>query len=232
MSERADGLTVYRVLSAVLLGLAAVTTGWAAYEGAVWTGQRSLHQALAGREDRQAEELTLEANQERVIDVMILHAFVDARLHGDERAAAFYRAHFRPELAQAVDVWLETRPFKHPTESRGGLHMPRYEVPQEVESRRHKARAAVELQDVLRADSISASYVLGTVIAAFVGLFAGLSETSTSRKMRRFLTLFAGGVYVVAVVWIVTRPVALTGTGFTLPPPAPETSAGPAVTDR
>jgi hypothetical protein len=219
MAEAPELSAFFRVLSAVLLSLSAVTTGWAAYEASVWSGRRNLHQALASREDRLADERLLAANQERLADVTLLEAFVAARLHGDERAAAFYRARFRPELARVVDAWLATLPFEDGRGAVHAFHLPTYVVPAELESREHEARAARELENVRRADAISVSYVLGTVLAAFVGLFAGLSETSRDARMRRTFTILGLVTYAFAAIWVHTRPVEWTGVSFRLPRP-------------
>ena len=211
-----------RIASVVLLGLAATTTGWAAYESAVWGARHSEDLAHANEADRKAITLELEANQARLLDVSVFEAYVNARLRNDDRAAAFYRAHFRPPFETMVARWLKERPFDpdsgyvpHP------LEIPTYDLPQSEQSNASRVIARIALDDSRRADAISASYVLGTVIAAFVSLFAGLVEPAGVPSMRRYLLLFAMLAYAAAAIWIFSRPISLFGQHFTLLPVRP-----------
>lgn len=235
MEERENGAderqrrtsTRLRIASALVLGLAATTTGWAAYEASVFSGRHSIELAAAGKSDRLASELEVEANQIRLADLSLLEAFVAARLRDDESAAQFYRARFRPELRQAVAQWLRGAPFEHPGRNPHPLELDAYALPQNQQATAHRRAATAHLELARWYDIVSTSYVLGTVALAFVALFAGLAETSSSFKMRRTLTVMAAIAFLIAAAWVFTRPVELIRY-FEEKPPA----ADPAEPDR
>jgi hypothetical protein len=200
---------LFRVVNAVLLGLAATTTGWAAYEAAAWDAKHSDVVERAGRNDRQGLAWELKAGQSHLLDITLVEAYVAARLRGDDRAAHFYHAHLRPIVKERVDAWLKESPFDNPAYSARPLEMPVYEVPETVEARRYHEEADRQFDEARRADAIGASYVLGTVLAALVSLFAGLAETAQQRQTRRIMVVFAACAFFGAAAWVVARPVLL-----------------------
>lgn len=205
----AEETETFHYVTVVLLGLAAVTTGWAAYQSAVWETIHIETITEAAEMDRRASGLEVEAGQTRLLDMSVVEAFVSARLRHDQAAADFYLRHLRPVAKAAVDSWLAKSPFDNPNYIPQPVEMPEYSLPQTVQaSQLHEGAESLD-KHADHAAAVSASYVLGTVAAAFISLFAGLSE-STKKRGRLYLTI-AAVAFVFTTLWILSRPVAALG---------------------
>jgi hypothetical protein len=111
---------------AVLLALVAVATAWSGYQSALWDGREAKLYGQASKLRFQANAHEARAGQEQVYDGATVNAWVQAKLGGDEPAAAAYERRLLPEFRPAFRAWVATDPLHDPTAPAGPMLMPQY----------------------------------------------------------------------------------------------------------
>lgn len=98
------------VIIAVVISLAALASAWCAYQSSRWNGTQL---GLVGDADFFVVETTrhtIEANQYRTVDAMMLMNYLEARGRNDDVTARLIRSRFRPEVRESIEKWLATNP--------------------------------------------------------------------------------------------------------------------------
>ncbi len=193
------------LISALLLGLAAVASGWAAYQSSLWSGTQTFALNESGEAARQAAALQTISVQLRAVDVGVFLQFLQALSSRDQRLSDFLYQRFRPEMKPAVDAWLATQPLKNPNAPRSPFVMKEYHLSADDEARRFDQLRIRKLNAAQEANEISDRYVLMTVPFAIVSLFAGLS-TKFKMHARMAVIVLASVILATAAVVLLLLP--------------------------
>jgi hypothetical protein len=180
--------------TAIILGLAALATAWAAFQASQWAGVQSDAQSAAaiGRSD--AGRLSTEASREQVVDSQMWLDWLDALSGGDKGKAAFLRARFSAPLDAGMKQWLRDvtiLPNGRPSSIPPGTPMdqPAYVVPDRVKSDGLSAAAEAKLAEAGRASDRSTKFVMLAVVLAVVLLFASIATKFASPRIQAALIL-------------------------------------------
>jgi hypothetical protein len=99
---------------AAVLSAAGMLSSWAGYEASLWDGMQFLQYSNSSTSRLAASAAMLDANLTRSTEVGVFRNWVEAKLKGDARLAAFYQERFPRDLDKAFPEWLAQRPFENP----------------------------------------------------------------------------------------------------------------------
>ncbi|HEX2972497.1 MAG TPA: hypothetical protein VHP11_09190, partial [Tepidisphaeraceae bacterium] len=91
--SRSDHLL--ELASAVLLALATVTSAWCVYQSERWGGVQAFRLNESDVADRQATEMSIKANHDRILDTVTFMRFTTALEQNNATLQQFYLARFR-----------------------------------------------------------------------------------------------------------------------------------------
>jgi small-conductance mechanosensitive channel len=198
------------VLSTVLLGVAAVATAWATFQGAHWRSEQGLAGNRSTAARVQANRVAAVANRHVQIDALVFTHWVDAYAHREPRLAAFYFRRFRPEFRPAVTAWVATKPLTNPAAPLTPFAIPQYHSAASVSADALEAKgarlSALAQAQVQRADR----YTLCVVMFATALFFAGISTRVHSVGSRIAVVAMGWALFLAAFAWMLTFPASLT----------------------
>jgi len=192
----------------LLLGLAAVGAGWAAYQAARWSGQQAFALNNSIALGRNAAVLQNRAYLSRIVHVGLLTTYLQAVAEHKENLARFLLERFPPPLKEATEAWLATNPFQNPNAPRTPFAMKQYVLPEEQESTRFEQRANEQIKRAQITNTRSDNYVLITVPFAMASLFSGISSKFARAGVRTAIVLMASVIFIAAAVTLAFMPVA------------------------
>lgn len=192
----------------LLLGLAAVGAGWAAYQAARWSGEQLFALNRSTALGRNAAALQNKAYLLRVVDVGMFTMYLQAIAQNQKMAAQFLFERFRPPLKTATEAWLATNPLQNPKAPRTPFIMEQYRLPEDQQALRGEQQAEEQIKKAQVANERSDNYVLMTVPFAVVSLFSGISTKFLQAGMRTMIVIMAFVIFVVAAVTLAFMPVA------------------------
>lgn len=194
-------------MATLLLGLAAVGAGWAAYQAARWSGEQAFalnHSIAFGRD---AALMQNKANLYRVVDVGMFTMYLQAVSQNDEKLARFLLQRFRPPMKAATDAWLATNPFKNPHAPGTPFVMEQYRLPEDQQALLLNRKAEEQIERAQITNRRSDNYVLVTVPFAIVSLFSGISTKFSRAGIRTAIVAMAFVILVAAGVTLAFMPV-------------------------
>jgi len=195
------------LIATLLLGLAAVGAGWAAYQSTKWGSAETFTLDQANLLRRNAALLENKGQLMRVVDVALFLDYLKARNRGDTRLANFLLDRFPAHLRIAVDAWLATKPLKNPDAPPTPFGMREYRIEEDGEALRLQEEVQRVVKEAQRQSDISDRYVLVTVPFAVVSLFCGLSSKAWAPQIRMIIVAMAAVVFLGAVVALALLPV-------------------------
>jgi hypothetical protein len=204
--KEADERRVHRlsIIAAIFLGLATVSSAWAAYQAARWSGVMATAFNEASIASTDAAKAYSEGDAKYGLDQDLFVEWIVALQSGDEPTAIYLQENlFSDELSVAVDAWAETgddgpdTPFD--TED--------YVIEEWSTGDVYEAAALVEFNDARDANQTSDNYVLITVAFASTLFFAGIAGASQDAKVKVILLVFGGIMYLGALGIMLTQPV-------------------------
>ena len=200
------------IVEAVLLSLAVLGTAWCAYEGTRWGGIQTFRMADANAKAREAAAKQVLAEQQRMLDGIVIMNLVQAVVEKKEKVVEFYVTRLRPEMRAAFTTWLAAKPLENADAPAHPLVMTEYanKVPVkfEEENRSLRAEGDQKMKEAMEANQIADNYVLMTVMFASVLSIVGMASKFESPRLRAAVLGFAGLVLTITVVVIVLYPVA------------------------
>jgi hypothetical protein len=164
------------MVEAVVLAVVAVATAWSGYQASKWDALSGQHYNLASRTTVLSQEKATLAGQDRLYDITTFNAWVQARLAGRDKLAAFYQRRFRPEYATAFSAWLKFDPINNPSAPPGPIFMPEYISANAQASASLADRAKGYFEDGVSMRETGDKYVKVTVLLATVLLLTALSQ--------------------------------------------------------
>ena len=197
------------IVSAIVLGLAAVATAWSSYQSTRWGGVQANAYSVASAKRVESTRAATEAGQLRQIDITLFTQWLDAFAAEREELASFYRERFRDEFQPAFQAWVATRPRDNPDAPKSPFAMQEYTLAADARAETLDAEAEAFAARARQANQRSDNYVLGVVLFALALLFTGISTARffRSQQVRLGLLGVAVIVFVGAAAWIGTFPV-------------------------
>ena len=191
-----------QILLAILLGLAALATAWAAYRGDLYSGDSVI---LLNRSTQTTDRASQAFNQAETVfvqDVNLFTQFAVAAQRDRQTATYLKETLMRPQLVRMVEWWAETG---DEIESPFVSQDPHFTPPgQSLNGRKLRAQAASEFERARELDDTGDSFVLYTVIFAAALFLYGIASVAASRNVM-FAAMAIGAVlFVVGVVGLVS----------------------------
>jgi hypothetical protein len=175
----------FELTLAILLGLAAIATGYTAYRADIDRGDSLRQFQVANKLTAQSIDLKGQADVQRSIDQQLFVEYLKATQAGDNDLAAYLGSGLSPDLKDALDVWS--------SDENSGLspfagNPPAYVQPLYDEGDRLAKEADVEFEqaDELRR-SADGFTLIGVLLASALFLY-GIAAVSRARKIRIGLT--------------------------------------------
>jgi hypothetical protein len=196
------------LVATILLGLAAVGAGWAAYQSATWNSEAFFTTDRADVVRRQSALAENRVLVRRVMDVGLFTTYLQALNRHDTAFARFLFQRFPPELNAATTAWLATKPLKNAVAPPSPFAMREYRFAEDEEARRLNDEGQQILARAREENKTSDHYVLVTVPFAVTSLFAGISSKFRPPAIQRAIVAMGLLAFVGAVVALLLMPVA------------------------
>jgi hypothetical protein len=199
-------------IAAVLLSVAGLSTAWASFQAAQWSGEQVSRYSEANAHLTVAAQLDLQAGQIAAFDTILFAAWVAATDAGRPDRARFLETRFSDQFAAAFDTWrqqfAETAPERLPTAGRDQSKMPRplYAETREAHARRRAASAAFAAGD--DANRAGNRFVASTVLLSTVLFLGGISQILKRVRPRLAVLGLASLIGLGALTWLTTLPTA------------------------
>ena len=191
---------------ALLLAVVAVGTAWSGYQSAKWDGHEAELYGKSSRLRFEANALETRGGQEQGYDATTLNSWLQAKLTGDEKLAAFYARRFTPDFQRAFVAWLRTDPLTNPHAPRGPSFMPQYHNTKAEQAAELNAQATDAFEEGSKARHHGEEYVRVTVLLAIVLFLIAVSQRFDTRGVREGLLVVGVVLLVIALGEIVTLP--------------------------
>src|SRR5206468_7553304 len=194
-------------VTALLMGLATLSTAWCSYQSAAWTRQSNRLMNEFNALERKAGLLSIQGIQQATIHTTMFMQMLAAQQAGNEKLANFYAQRFPPDVRKAYDAWLAQKPFENPNAEPHPFVPKLYEVPGTRAAAEANAKAANSLHEARNAGTVSGQYLANTVLFAAVLFFASASGKFEQRRVRVVAFAFAVAVFAFAVIRTVMLPI-------------------------
>jgi hypothetical protein len=208
MTNKSKHATWIEVLATVLMALTTISTAWCAFQSHRWSSAQTFLLGETSGLGRQASELNIKANQLRVLDVAMFMQYLAAFHNEKTELADYYRQHFRPEMKQAFEVWMQQKQElgkdaapPHP------FVMKEYVLAHEVKAKDLQQNAEEKREQGKQANRRADNYVMLTVLFASVLFFAGMATKFESIKVRNSIVFIGIGLYLSVMGYLLTLPV-------------------------
>lgn len=205
-----DGRTPRSELFVVIvMGVTAVLTAWAGFQGARWSGAQSTAntQANAARTESVRESAT--AGYQRQIDVTTFVAWVDAIGAADQERADFIETRFTDRLEPAFEAWRATDPRNNPDAPATPFELPEYVVAAAALSDELSTTADTHAAEAATASSRVDRYVTMSVLFALVLFFTSISTKLSEHRNRMFVLDIAIVGVVIGAIILALSPIKL-----------------------
>ncbi|MGE5608106.1 MAG: hypothetical protein ACM359_02530 [Bacillota bacterium] len=194
--------------SALLLALATVATAWCVYESERWGGVQVFRLNDSDNAGRDASELAIKANHDRLLDTVVFMRFMTALEQNNKTLQQFYMERFRPEMRTAVEAWLATQPMTNPGAPLSPFVMSEYHVPLADQAQSIREKAAHRHDAAVEAKQNSERYTMLTVLLASVFFFGGIATHFQWPPAKIIVFLLGILVFLATVFQIATCPLA------------------------
>lgn len=194
-------------VATLLLGLAAVGAGWAAYQSTLWDSDSLFAIDRSAALRRQAGLLDNSAHLLRIVDIGMFTTYMQAVTQGNKTLSEFVLKRFRPPMKAAVTAWLATDPVRNPNAPPSPFAMKEYHLTEEDQAQQLHDKGEQVLSQARHFDRVADDYVLVTVPFAIVSLFSGLSTKFAVRGIRFAIVIMAVAFFIAAVVRLAYLPV-------------------------
>jgi hypothetical protein len=194
------------VAEAAVLAIVAVATAWSGYQATKWDALSAQQYNVASRATVVSQEHATLAGQDRLYDITSFQAWVDAKLAGKEKLAAFYQRRFRPEYASAFVAWWKLDPVNNSSAPPGPIFMPEYKSASSQESARLAEEAKSHFEKGVSNRETGDNYVKITVLLATVLLLTALSQRFETLAPRVAVVTVAFILLATSTYWILIFP--------------------------
>lgn len=194
------------LIEALVLAIVAVATAWSGYQASRWEGVSTTDYALYERYTVLAQAKTTLAGQDRLYDIIHFSDWLNAKLAGREKLAAFFERRFRPEYGAAFRAWLRLDPIHNPKAPPGPIFMPQYKDANALVADRLEATTKRYFDAAGQSRETADDYVRATVFLATVLFLTALSQRFQFVAPRIIVIAIAAVLLTISMYWIVTLP--------------------------
>jgi hypothetical protein len=209
MSDRQDP-EIADIAAGVILAVAGLLSAWASFQAALWGGEQATAFAEANRLQTEASRLEIVAMQRQSAALTVAHAWLDAKVRGDDLRAFFYERHLQPQQRKIFDEWRAKLP-SDVRRTKIDRSEPPIPLPDLLTGGREAARAArLEAEKAFRegvsANEISDKFTFVTVILSLSLFLAGTGQLLRMRIARHVVIGLAGLILVGAAAYSLQIP--------------------------
>ncbi len=198
----------FRVITAIILAIAAVAAAWCGYQAARWGGVQSSKYAQASAlRVVSARDSTL-AGQQRLYDLTSVNNWISAYLRGDTALATLYEKRFRTEFKPTFETWLALDPFKNPHAPAGPLLMPQYKLGLQEQAQQLDVQAEQTFKQGQAANRQSDDYALNALLLAAVLFLTAIAGRFTWNTVRAMVLALAMGMLLYGLYQLFTYAIA------------------------
>ena len=206
MTNKTKHATWIEILATVLMALTTISTAWCAFQSHRWSSAQTFLLGETSGLGRQATELNIKGNQLRVLDVAMFMQYLAAYHNQKTELADYYRQHFRAEMKQAFEAWMQQKQNLGKDAPPHPFVMKEYVLVHEIQAKELQQAAAGKRQQAKIANQRADGYVMLTVLFASVLFFAGMATKFESTSIRKSIVLIGAVVYLSVTVFLFTLP--------------------------
>jgi hypothetical protein len=195
------------IVAAFLLALSTLAIAWSGYQAARWSGLQAEKYSEATAARSLANRAEIDADEERLEDVLNFNRWLEATTSGDADVVVLYERRFRDEFRPAFDAWIALDPLTDAEAPPSPLDMPEYVLADAEESERLEELAEVRFEEAKEATEHADEYVFTTVFFAAVLFFSGISLRFEWIKLRIVMLGLASVFLIYGLVKLATMPV-------------------------
>lgn len=195
-------------LSAVILALAIICTGWSAYQSTLWSGVMTFTLGEVNANTQKYVMSTIQQSQYSTVDAITFIEYVKAQNDKDEKLSGFFYQRFRDDFKPSVDAWLKTNPLENPDAPSHPFVMLEYKKTFSEDAKKFADDAAMKWKDAAQANKNSDNYMLLTVIYASVLFIGAILSKFSEIKLRVFLLITSGIIFAIATASLFSLPLA------------------------
>jgi hypothetical protein len=195
-------------LAVATTSVAAVATAWAAFEATVWDGRCTFALVHADRQRQLSTEARLEGDQQVAVDVNLFVSWAAAFSGGNQQLADFLESRLPARLKAPLDAWLATKPRMNKEAPPHPFAMPEYRVDAHERALALGKQADESIAEGQRANKISDTYVLFTVVFASIILLSSLAARLHRPIPRRALIVLSSAALLATLFVVALSPIA------------------------
>lgn len=182
------------IVATALLAIATILSAFSAFQSSRWHGKAELHFNKSEEALMQSVRLSDKANEETLVDIVLVSDYMSAVNAGDLELADSYRNYgFSDSLKVASAAWQDAITKGIPGTPRNPFLMPEYKNAKRTQSEHLQDYAERQTDAASRAIKRSNGFLLLTVLFASVLFFAGISTKFQAKGIK---------VAVLAMGWI------------------------------
>lgn len=196
------------LMTGVLLGLAAISTAWAAFQASIWDGDELEGYAVATLKVSEAGALISQADRTALEDELLFIEWAVATAQGEDNLAEFIREDLMSRRLQNALEAVETGRTAD-RESLLDPDGPNYQLPALERGREALADANVAMDRAHEAGGQGDQFNLITVLVAASLFVVGISSTFDVTRIRAWTLIVGAGLLAFAAVWMAMLPTRL-----------------------
>jgi hypothetical protein len=191
---------------AVLILLAAgVATSWNGHQATRWMSVQDARFSRANALHTASARASTEAGVMKSIDALAFQSWLIAYAEGQTKLQEFYRQRFRREFSIAFDKWYKEQPLLNAEAT--PLERPEYRLESAERASHLEAEASRIFVEGETASDLAEKYMFNSVSLSLALLFAGLSKSFRSLRLKIVVLSAAAGSFGIALFRIATLPV-------------------------
>jgi hypothetical protein len=163
------------IVAAFLLALTTLAIAWSGYQAARWSGLQAERYTQASAARSLANRAEVDADEERLEDLLTFNRWLEATSAGNDDIAALYERRFSDELRTAFAAWIMLDPLRDPNAPPSPQDVPEYVIADAEESERLEELGDLRFEQGKEATENADKYVFSTVFFAAVLFFSGIS---------------------------------------------------------
>jgi hypothetical protein len=206
--ERLQSKELLEIVFAILLLFATIGSTYCVFEAHKWGGVQGIAFAESSRYRAESLRYDALANSQRMIDVQVFLAWVDAADHQDTTRMTFLQSRFRDEFKPAFTAWLQ-RPVNESAfiiPPGTPFELSQYQLESSHESMRLSEQASAAFESGREANQTGDGYVMITVLYAIVLFVAGFGTKWKSHTLQYLFLITGIAIAVVATILLLGMP--------------------------
>jgi len=193
------------VYNTAMLAIATLAVAWCSYQGNLWSGIQTFDLAGSNKYGRLAQQKMIQSGQNKAMEEAVIIDFINAAFNKDKKKMDYILRGVRPELANILSSWLQSRPFEIDTAPHHPMVMPEYEALMEKrinESKEMSDKGEEMFKAAQAANLNSDKYGLLTVMFSMVMFLAAIATKLVRTPPQFILGLIAAVICIGGLILI------------------------------